>query len=118
VTFLATGSEVEIALAARSLLKAQDIAARVVSMPSWELFEQQPADYRDAILMPGTLKVALEAGSPMGWSQYIGPSGIFIGMRSFGESAPYKALYAQFGITAEAAAMAAVSALEDCRRKV
>jgi transketolase len=118
VTFLATGSEVEIALAASSLLKAQDIAARVVSMPSWELFEQQPTDYRDAILMPGTLKVALEAASPMGWARYLGPSGIFIGMHGFGESAPYKELYAQFGITAAAAAKAAISALEGCRRKV
>jgi transketolase len=112
VTFLATGSEVEIALAARALLAARDVAARVVSMPSWELFEQQPETYRVATLGPGTLKVAIEAASPMGWSRYIGPDGMFVGMHGFGASAPYKDLYRHFGITAEAAAKSALSALK------
>jgi transketolase len=112
VTFLATGSEVEIAVAARSLLAARGVPARVVSMPSWELFEQQSATYRDATLGPGTLKVAIEAASPMGWSRYLGPSGIFVGMHGFGASAPYQDLYRQFGITAEAATQVALSALE------
>jgi transketolase len=113
VTFLATGSEVEIALAARTLLAARNVPARVVSMPSWELFEQQPKTYRDATLGPGSLKVAIEAASAMGWSRYIGSDGIFVGMHGFGASAPYKDLYRQFGITAEAAAKAAFSALEN-----
>ncbi len=113
VTFLATGSEVEIALAARSLLAARGVPARVVSMPSWELFEAQPKTYRDAMLGPGTLKVAIEAASAMGWSRYIGSDGIFVGMHGFGASAPYKDLYRQFGITAQAAATAALSALEN-----
>jgi transketolase len=113
VTLLATGSEVEIALAARKLLMAQDIGARVVSMPSWELFEEQPATYRDAVLGPGTVRVAIEAGSAFGWSRYLGPAGHFIGMHGFGASAPAKDLYAHFGITAEAAAQAAVAALNE-----
>ena len=113
VTLFATGSEVEIALAARTLLMAQDIGARVVSMPSWELFEEQPATYRDAVLGPGTVKVAIEAGSAFGWSRYLCPAGHFIGMHGFGASAPAKDLYAHFGITAEAAAQAAVAAVNE-----
>jgi transketolase len=113
VTLLATGSEVEIAMAARELLKARGIGARVVSMPSWELFEEQPATYRDAILGPGTVRIAIEAASGFGWSRYLGPSGRFVGMHSFGASAPAKDLYKHFGITAEAAAQAAVAALNE-----
>ena len=111
VTLFATGSEVEIALAARELLMARDIGARVVSMPSWELFEEQPATYRDTVLGPGTVKVAIEAGSAFGWSRYLGPAGHFIGMQGFGASAPAKDLYAHFAITAEAAAQAAIAAV-------
>lgn len=113
VTFLATGSEIEIALKARDLLMAQNIAARVVSMPCWELFEQQPANYREATLGPGTVKVAIEAASGFGWERYTGLSGRFIGMHGFGASAPAKDLYKHFGITAEAAAEAARSALSE-----
>jgi transketolase len=113
VTLLATGSEVEIAVAARQLLMARGIGARVVSMPCWELFEEQPATYRDAILGPGTVKIAIEAAVEFGWSRYLGPSGRFVGMHSFGASAPAKDLYKHFGITAEAAADAALAALND-----
>ena len=113
VTLLATGSEVEIALAARALLKARDIGARVVSMPSWELFEEQPATYRDAILGPGTVRIAIEAASGFGWSRYLGPAGRFIGMHGFGASAPARDLYKHFGVTAEAAAHAAITALNE-----
>jgi transketolase len=109
VTFLATGSEVEIALKARDLLAAQQIVARVVSMPCWELFEEQPEDYRRAVLGPGTVKVAIEAAGPMGWERYTGPEGAFIGMRRFGASAPSKDLYIYFGVTPEAAAEAALA---------
>ena len=112
VTFLATGSEVEIALAARDLLQRQNIGARVVSMPCWELFEEQDAAYRAGILDPATVKVAIEAASPFGWERYIGPSGAFIGMHGFGASAPYKELYKEFGITAQAAAEAALARLK------
>jgi transketolase len=115
VTFLATGSEVEMATRAQALLAEDGIAARVVSMPCWEFFEEQPETYRDAVLGPGTIKVAVEAAAPFGWDRYIGASGKFIGMHSFGASAPYKDVYRHFGITAEAAAEAARSAL---RQKV
>jgi len=112
VTFLATGSEVEIAVKARDLLAAQGVGARVVSMPCWELFEEQGKEYVTAMLGPGTVKVAIEAAGPMGWERYIGPDGAFIGMHGFGASAPYKELYKHFGITAEAAAEAALRRLK------
>ena len=112
VTFLATGSEVQIAMQARDLLKADGIGARVVSMPCWELFEQQDATYRDAVIGRGTLRVAIEAASGLGWDRYIGERGRFIGMSGFGASAPYKDLYKHFGITAEAAANAAREGLK------
>ena len=111
VTLIATGSEVEIALGARDLLQAQGVGTRVVSMPSWELFEAQNDEYRSAVIDAGTVRIAIEAGSPMGWERYTGANGAFIGMRSFGASAPYKDLYKHFGITAEAAAEAALARL-------
>jgi transketolase len=80
-------------------------------MPCWQLFEEQPATYRDAMLGPGTVRVAIEAAGPMGWDRYIGPDGRFVGMHGFGASAPAKDLYKHFGITAEAAAQAALAAL-------
>jgi transketolase len=112
VTFLATGSEVEMAVAARELLKAEGIASRIVTMPCWELFEEQPATYRDSVLGPGTVKVAIEAGVRLGWDRYIGSDGAFVGMHSFGASGPYKDVYRHFGITPEAAAEAAKEALK------
>ena len=112
VTFLATGSEVELALAARALLAQDGIAARVVSMPCWKLFESRPHYYREQVLGPCTVKIAIEAASPFGWERYIGAEGRFIGMRGFGASAPYKDVYKHFGITAEAAADAARSVLK------
>jgi transketolase len=111
VTFFASGSEVELAMQARELLKADGIAARVVSMPCWSLFEKQDATYRDAVIGKSPVKVAIEAGVREGWDRYIGPNGIFIGMHSFGASAPYKDVYKHFGITAEAAADAARKAI-------
>ena len=113
MTFLATGSEVEIAMKARELLAAQNVAARVVSMPSWELFEEQGEDYVRTTLGPGTVRVAIEAAGPMGWERYTGADGAFIGMHGFGASAPYKELYKHFGITAEAAAEAALKRLKN-----
>jgi transketolase len=111
VTFLATGSEVEIALAARAILAQDDISARVVSMPCWKLFDAQSETYREAVLGPGTVRIAIEAASSFGWERYMGEQGRFIGMKGFGASAPAKGLFKHFGITPEAAADAAKSAL-------
>ncbi len=112
VTLLATGSEVEIALKARELLAADGIGARIVTMPCWDLFEEQPATYRDSVLGPGTVKVAVEAGVRLGWDRYIGAGGGFVGMHSFGASGPYKDVYRHFGVTPEAVAEAARAALK------
>ncbi len=112
VTFLATGSEVEMAFTARALLARDGIAARIVSMPCWELFEQQDETYRDAVLGRHTVRVGIEAAARVGWDRYIGETGAFVGMHSFGASAPYKDVYQHFGITAEAAADAARKALK------
>jgi len=111
VTLIATGSEASLAVDARALLKDEGIAARVVSMPCRELFEEQSETYRDSVLGPGTVKVAVEAGVRLGWDRYIGARGRFVGMHSFGSSGPYKDVYKHFGITAEAVAKAARDAL-------
>jgi transketolase len=112
VTLMATGSEVELVFKARDLLAAENILARVVSLPCWELFEQQSATYRDTVLGPGTVKIAVEAAIRFGWDRYIGPNGVFVGMKDFGASGPYKDVYKHFGITAEQVAEAAKSALK------
>ena len=110
VILIGTGSEVAVCLAARQLLAAQGIAARVVSMPSWELFESQPEEYRHSVLPPDiSARVAVEAGVEMGWERYIGPQGAFVGMRGFGASAPAGVLMKYFGITPENVANVAKS---------
>ncbi|MDR3132387.1 MAG: transketolase [Rickettsiales bacterium] len=101
VTIFATGSEVEIAIEARKKLQEKGIGTRVVSMPCWRLFDEQSDEYKAAILNNDSIKVAIEAGSEMGWHKYIGSNGVFIGMKSFGESAPYKTLYEHFNISAD-----------------
>jgi transketolase len=96
---IASGSEVELALAAAKQL-ATECRVRVVSMPSWELFERQSAAYRSEILPSACpVKVAVEAGSPMGWEKYVGNEGRVIGLNHFGASAPYKVLSEKFGFT-------------------
>jgi transketolase len=105
-TLFATGSEVEIAVAARKLLAERGVVARVVSVPSLELFLAQPEDVRRKVIGSAKIKVAVEAGVRMGWDALIGPEGSFIGMCSFGASAPYKDLYRHFGLTPEAVAEA------------
>ncbi len=100
-TLIATGSEVEIAMAAREELQSAGIPTAVVSMPCWELFEQQDDAYKHDTLGDG-VRVAVEAGLQMGWDRYIGTNGAFIGMTGFGASAPADDLYKHFGITAEA----------------
>jgi transketolase len=111
VTLIASGSEVEIAMQAQKLLQERDIAAAVVSMPCWELFEQQAQHYRDEVLGPGTLHVAIEAGLPFGWERWIEPGGSFVGMRGFGASAPVADLYRTFNINAETVVETVVSQL-------
>lgn len=111
VVILATGSEVEIAVATQKLLADTGIAASVVSMPCWEAFEAQSAAYKAQILPSGTLKVAIEAGASQGWHKYIGRGGLFFGMDTFGASAPAEALYEHFGLTANKVAEAVLAAL-------
>jgi len=103
---LATGSEVSVALAARDALQGDDVPTSVVSLPSWELFDQQPADYRASVLGNGVVRVAVEAAIGMGWERYIGMDGGFVGMDGFGASAPAPDLYRYFNITPEAVAVA------------
>jgi len=107
VTIFASGSEVAVALAARDLLEADGIGARVVSTPCWELFAEQPADYQAAVIGETTVRVAVEAGVRQGWDRFIGADGVFVGMTGFGASAPAEALYKHFGITPAAVAAAA-----------
>jgi len=107
VTIFATGSEVEIALAARDKLQAHGHPTRVVSVPCFELFDKQSADYQEAIIGKAKINIAIEAGIRQGWDRFIGRDGIFIGMDGFGASGPYEKLYEHFGITADAAAKAA-----------
>jgi len=108
VTLLATGSEVGLAMAARDLLKQQGIAAAVVSMPCWELFDAQDAAYRRTVLGSAP-RVAVEAASPFGWERYVGSGGAVIGMTGFGASAPAEDLFRHFGITAEKVVEAALA---------
>jgi len=102
VAIFASGSEVEIAVRARDLLEGEGIATRVVSVPCFELFEKQPAAYKQNLIGSAPIKIAVEAGLQQGWERFIGSEGIFIGMSGFGASAPIEALYEYFGITAEA----------------
>jgi transketolase len=102
VILIATGSEIALAVEAYEQLTAEGVAARVVSMPSWELFERQPKEYRDAVLPPDvTARVAIEQASTFGWERYVGLSGAIVGMSTFGASAPLKELQSRFGFTPE-----------------
>jgi transketolase len=93
---------VHIALEAGKRLAAEGIPVRVISLPSWELFDRQPAEYRESILPPQVrARVAVEAGITLGWEHYVGLDGAVVGMHGFGASAPAEVLYEQFGITAE-----------------
>ncbi len=99
---IGTGSEVHIALEAGRMLQANGLSARVVSLPSWELFDAQPLEYRSMILPPKLrIRVSIEAASPMGWEKYVGLDGIAIGVPHFGASAPAGDIYQKFGLTAE-----------------
>jgi transketolase len=100
VILMASGSEVALALEGRRALQAEGIPTRVVSMPSWALFERQPRRYRDTVLPPAvTARVAIEAGSPMGWHRWVGSEGRIIGLARFGESAPATTLFENLGFS-------------------
>jgi transketolase len=102
VILIASGSEVSLAVEAHERLVAEGIRSRVVSMPSWEIFEQQPQDYRDSVLPPAVkARLAIEQASTFGWERYVGSAGHVIGMRTFGASAPLKALQEKFGFKPE-----------------
>jgi transketolase len=111
ISIFATGSEVSIAVEAQKLLAAQGVPARVVSVPCFELFQAAPGDIRRAVIGDAPVKVGVEAAVRQGWDALIGPGGIFVGMSTFGASAPYKELYNHFGITAAKVAEAALSKL-------
>ena len=112
VVLLATGSECAIADEARQTLEADGVPTRLVSVPCWELFDEQEPAYRESVLGAEAIRVAVEAASPLGWERYVGPDGTVVGMRSFGGSAPAKELYAHFGITADAVVAAAKQRLQ------
>jgi len=102
VILIATGSEVHIALEAGKLLAAENITVRVVSLPSWEIFDRQPDEYRRHVLPPHVrARVAVEAGRRLGWEHYVGLDGAVVGIDRFGVSAPYATIYEQFGLTAK-----------------
>jgi transketolase len=110
---LATGSEVQIALAAQAQLAAQGVAARVVSMPSWEIFAGQTAVYQESVLPAAiTARVSIEAGVTLGWERYLGCNGIAVGLDRYGASAPYKIIYEKLGLTPQAMVDAALSLLK------
>jgi transketolase len=103
IVLIGSGSEVSIVVAAHEILTAGGIRSRVVSMPSWELFEQQPQAYRDSVLPPQvTARIAVEQGSSLGWERYVGAAGRVIGMKTFGASAPLKELQRKFGFAPDA----------------
>jgi transketolase len=111
VVLIATGSEVELALATAEALEAEGIGADVVSMPCWSLFDAQDAAYRADLLPADALKVSIEAGTTLGWERYVGPDGLSIGLDRFGASGPGDDLFRHFGFTADQIAPRIVAAL-------
>jgi len=113
VILIASGSEVALAINAHETLLAEGIRSRVVSMPSWEIFDQQSSEYRNSVLPPGlTARLAIEQASPFGWERYVGTSGRIIGMNTFGASAPLKEPQRRFGFEPERVAAAARELLD------
>jgi transketolase len=114
---MGTGSEVSLCVAAYEQLSAEGVRVRVVSMPSWEIFEQQTPEYRESVLPSKvTARISVEAGSTMGWSRYVGPAGKSIGMKSFGASAPGKDVFKKFGFTPENVIATAKDLLSTAKR--
>ncbi len=116
VLLIATGSEVSLAIAARKTLAERGLQARVVSMPSQEIFEEQPETYRDEVLPPSVrARLVIEAGSPQGWHKYAGDEGDVAGIDHFGASAPAKVVFEKFGFTPEKIAERAAALIERAR---
>jgi transketolase len=112
IIFIASGSEVSLVVAAHETLTARGIRSRVVSMPSWDVFEHQPQSYRDEVLPPAMkARIAVEQGSVLGWDRYVGAAGRIIGMKTFGASAPLKELQRKFGFEPERVVTAALEML-------
>lgn len=111
VTLFASGSEVSLAMSAQRTLEAEGIATRVVSTPSWDLFDAQPASYKTSVIGNAPVKIAVEAAVSLGWERFIGTDGHFVGMTGFGASAPADRLFKEFGITADAIVAKAKAAL-------
>jgi transketolase len=110
---IGTGSEVHIALEAAKILAKRDISARVVSTPSWEIFDAQPVEYRHYVLPPQlSVRVSIEAASPLGWEHYVGAEGVAIGVSHFGASAPGEIVYEKMGLTAQNVADQAMRILQ------
>jgi transketolase len=101
VVLMSSGSEVALALTAAEKLAERGVEARVVSLPSHELFAQQPASYRESVLPPGVPRVAIEAAHPMSWYRWVGDNGVVLGIERFGASAPYERIYEELGITVD-----------------
>jgi transketolase len=118
VILMGTGSEVSLCVAAYEALTSEGMRARVVSMPSWELFERQPESYRESVLPTAIVaRVAVEQASTFGWATYVGPLGETIGMKTFGASAPLKALQTKFGFTPDRIVAAARETLARARAR-
>jgi transketolase len=100
IVIMSSGSEVSLAVEARATLAERGVRARVVSMPSFELFAAQPASYRNSVLLPGIPRLAVEAGHPVSWYRWVGDQGVVIGLERFGASAPGPTIYKELGITA------------------
>jgi transketolase len=102
IILIATGSELSVAVDSHERLSSDGVRSRVVSMPSWDIFEREPQAYRESVLPPDvTARVAIEQASTFGWERYIGSAGRVIGMHTFGASAPLKALQKEFGFTVD-----------------
>jgi transketolase len=102
VILIASGSEVDLVMAARQILQKRNVMARVVSMPSWELFNAQPQSYQDQVLLPPVrARLAVEAGASQGWHRYVGDGGDVLGIDRFGASAPGDIVMREYGFTAE-----------------
>jgi transketolase len=109
---IATGSEVSLAVEAHGELTRQGVKARVVSFPSWKLFEEQPREYREQVLPPNVRKrLSIEAGVAQGWRRWVGDEGDIMSVDTFGASAPYKEVYKHFGLTVEDAVKRAMALL-------
>jgi transketolase len=112
IILIASGSEVSLVVDAHETLAARGIGSRIVSMPSWDVFEHQPQSYRDEVLPPAvTARIAVEQGSVLGWDRYVGAGGRIIGMKTFGASAPLKELQRKFGFEPEHVVTAALEML-------